>query len=629
MSDGAFSKQSSLNAGVIPASPEELSQRYLKLFQQYSRLKAKHAILRNAVLEEQASNVELQGNVKEKEKKLRKLQEQLDLLAFHNERLTKRIQAVQDNENKGTHFSLLGNSFKKELEKNSRALEEANLDLERKIAENEKLHEELSERQFEFTENINKLLKQIQDLEKKINELQDENTSLQAESRNTAATTSIQPETNSINQEQYDQLVKELETLKLELKKKTDLLEEKEKMAKKDDLLLLSEIQSLRAIVLAKVGDLKNEEEKSLYDLVDPASAALKELENQAKEYILAIKEERKDMKELPSEIAKKLATSTDTYSKELLRLLSQLEDSKNELNKLLQEKEEQLVDEKKKKQEYEERIQEQTRKISDLVNTIETNQGNEEKATAELRVTSDKLEKENMRLQEELKQQELKTERALQELNDTKETNNKKETSDKEIQVNPNDDDNADDDDTTFVYPKKLIEQTPIELENDNKKEEAKEEAKEESKEEEEEEVFVYRGRDAVDSKTDHSNEDDILAREERLKSYYEQKVKNLTEKIQMTDSKAVRFASMYTSLKERLMKEDKEKEMMVAEIERLNKEVKNVQDMLATTETNYQKQVDTMTEFISSLQQNAMLEEQRHLRQTPNNNNNYHRQR
>lgn len=67
------------------------------------------------VSKEQSTNNTLQGNVKEKEKELRKvdipchtyvtgywhaskLQEQLDLLAFHNERLTKRIEAVQEHE---------------------------------------------------------------------------------------------------------------------------------------------------------------------------------------------------------------------------------------------------------------------------------------------------------------------------------------------------------------------------------------------------------------------------------------------------------------------------------------------------------------------------------------------------
>jgi hypothetical protein len=136
------------------------------------------------------------------------------------------------------------------------------------------------------------------------------------------------------------------------------------------------------------------------------------------------------------------------------------------------------------------------------------------------------------------------------------------------------------------------------------------------EDEEEEDEEVFVYRGMDAVPSPpattttTDPPLQEDISAREGKLKSYYEHQVNNLTEKIQMTDSKALRFSSMYKSMKDRLIAEEKEKNLMLVEIERLNNELKKYQDLLTTTESNYQTQVDTMTEFISQLQQN--LEDQ-----------------
>ncbi|CAO3694717.1 unnamed protein product [Rhizopus stolonifer] len=133
MSDDLFSKRSSLNTGSIPESAEELSQRYEKIFQQYSRLKAQHAVLKKAVIKEQATNVTLQGNVKEKEKELRKLQEQLDLLSFHNERLTKRIQAVQESNQKTSHFSLLGGSTKRILKESTQALNATHFNLEHKI----------------------------------------------------------------------------------------------------------------------------------------------------------------------------------------------------------------------------------------------------------------------------------------------------------------------------------------------------------------------------------------------------------------------------------------------------------------------------------------------------------------
>lgn len=110
---------------------------------------------------------------------------------------------------KGTHFSILGGSVKKELEKNAQALEEANLDLERKIQENERLHEELTDSKFEFTDNINILLKQIQDLEKRVQELQDENANILSEAKTTIVKT---------DDTEHLKLLKEIEELKAQLK---------------------------------------------------------------------------------------------------------------------------------------------------------------------------------------------------------------------------------------------------------------------------------------------------------------------------------------------------------------------------------------------------------------------------
>lgn len=100
--------------------------------------------------------------------------------------------------------------MKKELEKSAQALDEANLDLERKIQENERLHEELTERQFEFTDSINSLLKQIQDLEKRIQELGDENANLSSESRTTVIK-------EVVDEREQNRLLKEIESLKAEL----------------------------------------------------------------------------------------------------------------------------------------------------------------------------------------------------------------------------------------------------------------------------------------------------------------------------------------------------------------------------------------------------------------------------
>ncbi|KAI7867485.1 uncharacterized protein EV154DRAFT_432396, partial [Mucor mucedo] len=287
--------------------------------------------------------------------------------------------------------------------------------------------------------------------------------------------------------------------------------------------------------------------------------------------------------------IADKLMISTQTFSQELSQVVQKLEETRKELDALLLEKADHPdVDLTLLQKQLEEKSQEQIKKYEDM-NLQQQKQYEDQLAqhAEQLKQEQDKYQQ----LDEKLK---LSTE-AVKQLEKTKpeETvdntiNNKAEEEDEEV----------------FVYPKQ--EKLP----------------KVEEEEDEDEEVFVYRGMDAVDTPSTATptppltskqyDEKDVLLREEKLKVYYEHQINNLTEKIQMTDSKAVRFASMYKSMKERLAKEEKDKQMMVAEIEKLNKNIKNVQDMLATTESNYQRQVDTMTEFITSLQENEQRSQQ-----------------
>lgn len=112
----------------------------------------------------------------------------------------------------------------------------------------------------------------------------------------------------------------------------------------------------------------------------------------------------------MPSEIAEKLAISTETYSKELLNVFKQLEEAKTELNKLTVEKDEQSLLEKKKTQEqqsqFEQKIQEQKEKITSLTATIEANKNDHAKAMAELQTINANLEKDNIALQQQLEEQ-------------------------------------------------------------------------------------------------------------------------------------------------------------------------------------------------------------------------------
>lgn len=156
-------------------------------------------------------------------------------------------------------------------------MDAANLDLERKIRENEILHEELTERQFEFTNTINNLLKQIQDLEEKVQELETRQ-SLQPN------VPSQEPQLNTEEQS----LMQQIDELKSKLAEKTSLLNDLENIMQQNDARLLSELDSLRAILLAKVGDIKY---VGLNDVLPEDSSSLKELEVEAKKYFQSIQD--------------------------------------------------------------------------------------------------------------------------------------------------------------------------------------------------------------------------------------------------------------------------------------------------------------------------------------------------
>ncbi|KAG0342024.1 hypothetical protein BG000_007217 [Podila horticola] len=154
---------------------EELAEKYHKLFQDYTRIKAQHAVLKKAVLKEQTENSAMQTAMKEKEQEVRKSLQDLDLLSFHNQRLTKRIENLQTLATAkpgGSWLGMGGGSVKKELEKSQTTLEAATIDLQAKIEENEKLHQQLYEINALYPRHVTELQGKIQTLEKQNQELQ-------------------------------------------------------------------------------------------------------------------------------------------------------------------------------------------------------------------------------------------------------------------------------------------------------------------------------------------------------------------------------------------------------------------------------------------------------------------------
>lgn len=78
------------------------------------------------------------------------------------------------------------------------------------------------------------------------------------------------------------------------------------------------------------------------------------------------------------------------------------------------------------------------------------------------------------------------------------------------------------------------------------------------------------------------------------------------------MADSKAVRFAKMVDTLKDRLAAEGQNTQKALTETERLQKELDQTKELLASTERNYQGQLNMMTEYITNLQEAQVQQNQ-----------------
>lgn len=482
---------------------------------------------------------------------------------------------------------------------------------------------------------------------------------------------------------------------------------------------LRSEIESLRAILLAKAGDIegRQDEDEVLPKLADviPACDALKILEEQAKNYIYALREQT-TLKGLPHEIAAKLKTSSETWSEQVQNLAKRLEESEARVKELLNASQGE-------KEETSDQIASLQKTIEDLMEELNQRHTLEqteqlEKANRELEQRNKELDERNAELEGIIKKQETDlsdVRRQLEESLEMNKTLQQKDLVDKETQadiVTPAAEDAAtkdtseDDDDGVFVY--RSNEPTNTQQQDDDE-------------DEEDDEVFVYRGQDAPEQTTaseqqsntpttsqvtfeeketqtdqhpqdekqtqtdttdqqhgqtqtdeqpiqhdvketqtdkehlpdyldEHTQTDqmasldekqtqtekhnttdtatdalsppaatesiDINAQQAAMEAHYESRIKELNGKLEMADSKALRFSQMVQALKERLSSESEQRSHMEQENERLQKEVDRVKEHLETTEKNYQDQIAMMTEnFLtqfSELQQQLQQQQQ-----------------
>ncbi|KAI3660193.1 hypothetical protein MP638_004467, partial [Amoeboaphelidium occidentale] len=156
---------------------KDIEERYERLLHEYTKLKAQNSVLKKAIISEQTTMQKIEKELQLKENDYRKNAQELDSLKFHNQRLVKRIEAMQEELAQPKQGSwILGStsSSKKEFEKLKLALEASNADLVKKINENESLHKALDELEHSRSSERNDMVQRNETLQKQLADLKDE-----------------------------------------------------------------------------------------------------------------------------------------------------------------------------------------------------------------------------------------------------------------------------------------------------------------------------------------------------------------------------------------------------------------------------------------------------------------------
>ncbi|KAM9977104.1 hypothetical protein ACTFIR_010960 [Dictyostelium discoideum] len=157
------------------------SDKIQKIVNNYQKVKNQNAILKKALLQEQQKTNDLEKGLKEKEQALTTSLQEHDVLDFNNQRLTKRIQLMQDHMNEkkesgGQWFG--GKNQKLEIQKKEEEINILRSELQEKIDDNEGLHSVNIEKENAYKSleqdlksNITEKEREIQEKQEKINVL--------------------------------------------------------------------------------------------------------------------------------------------------------------------------------------------------------------------------------------------------------------------------------------------------------------------------------------------------------------------------------------------------------------------------------------------------------------------------
>ncbi|XP_030854824.1 protein phosphatase 1 regulatory subunit 21 isoform X2 [Strongylocentrotus purpuratus] len=146
----------------------DLQTKYQKLAQEFAKVRAQNQVLKKAVIEEQAKQNDAKEQLKVRDQKIRKFEQELDSLTFRNQQLTKRVNFLQDELD--IHESKGGKKSKnKDMDNATHVKTSPNVigeELRGKIHENETLHKQLYDLSEEHRKIVTELSSKLANLER-------------------------------------------------------------------------------------------------------------------------------------------------------------------------------------------------------------------------------------------------------------------------------------------------------------------------------------------------------------------------------------------------------------------------------------------------------------------------------
>ncbi|KAL3985116.1 putative coiled-coil domain-containing family protein [Acanthocheilonema viteae] len=151
------------------SSNADINTKYQRVAAEYAKLKVQISTLKNAVIAEQAKNEKLSIDLHNSESALRKLENEKEGFEFRNSQLVKRVESLQNEIDNAKQASVKKRGLFQKSARVERSFELDNgvlqMELQKKVAENETLHKKISELENEYTETSSALNEQYRTLE--------------------------------------------------------------------------------------------------------------------------------------------------------------------------------------------------------------------------------------------------------------------------------------------------------------------------------------------------------------------------------------------------------------------------------------------------------------------------------